>query len=80
MHPGLFHTAAQLDFARQQIAAKAEPWLGTGATLEKFADLSWKPHAKEDWDVYGTYNSNYMAADPVMAYALALHWAISGDQ
>jgi len=80
VHPGLFHNSAQLALARKQIAAKAEPWSSAGAALQKYADLSWKPHAKEDWDVFGTYDSNYLAGDPVMAYALALHWAISGEQ
>jgi hypothetical protein len=80
VHPGLFHTAAQLDFARRQIAAKAEPWSSTGVALQKFTDLSWTPHAKEDWDVYGTYSSNYLGADPVKAYAFAMQWAMSGDQ
>ena len=80
VHPGQFHNATQLDFARKQIAAKAEPWFGAGEALKKYADLNWTSHAQENWDVYGTYQSNYMRCDPVMAYALALQWAVSGDK
>ena len=80
VHPGLFHNAVQLDFARKQIAAKAEPWYSTSEALKKYADLNWTSHAQENWDVYGTYHSNYMRCDPVMAYALALQWAVSGDK
>ena len=76
IHPGLYHSAADLAFMRQKIEARAEPWFGAWTQLKSGTRLNWTPHPVADW--HANKNS-YMQGDAVVAYQHALVWALSGE-
>jgi len=76
VHPGIYHSAADLAFMRQKIAAKAEPWFSAFKAFEGDAKLSVTPHAVAEWDAN---KDAYMEGDAVAAYACALRWSLTGE-
>lgn len=75
VHPGIYYSSADLDFIRQKIAAKAEPWFSAWERFKPEAkQLNWKPLPVERWerDMYYNY-------DPLTAHQLALAWALTGE-
>jgi hypothetical protein len=77
VHPGIYTTAAELEFIRKKLAENAEPWTSAMEPLRKAADLNMPIHA--DAEVNADMD-HYMGGDSQRAYALALYWALTGDQ
>lgn len=75
VHPGIYYSASDLEFMRQKIGAKAEPWI---SAWEKFKPegkhLNWTPQPVARWET-----DMYYGFDPLNAHRLALAWALSGD-
>jgi hypothetical protein len=85
VHPGIYYTAADLDFMRKKLAANAEPWASAWAKNKPTdTDDNWTPHAVTEWDCNAPggpiTNGFYMFGDPVVAHREALAWAITGNQ
>lgn len=81
VHPGIYYTAADLDFMRKKLAEKAEPWFSAWEKNKPTAkDDNWTPHAVAEWDCYSKDADFYMGGDPVVAHREALEWAMTGNQ
>ncbi|MGX5819286.1 alginate lyase family protein [Chitinophaga lutea] len=89
-HPGGMHPASQLDFVRQQVKQKKEPYYTAYLQLLRKADsvLTAPHHALVDFSVPGYYvkpqehraNSLAIQQDGFSAYACALAWQLSGKR
>lgn len=77
IHPGIYHNAADLAFIREKLDSGAQPWTDAMAPLVKAANLKTPINAQE---VFNADFDDYMGGDSQRAYALALHWALTGDQ
>jgi hypothetical protein len=84
-HPGLLHSADELDFVRQKLAAIEQPWESAWEQLQSpdvaSLDYAPKPFAKV---VRGVRNnpdigSSNMSNDGAAAYAHALQWSLTGN-
>ncbi|HBL74762.1 MAG: hypothetical protein A2W90_15100 [Bacteroidetes bacterium GWF2_42_66] len=83
------HPKAQIEFARQQIKQKKEPYVKAFQQLIILADsaLLKEHHALDDFSVPGYYkipekhiqNSKSLASDSFNAYACALAWQLSKE-
>ena len=82
IHPGLLHTASDLDRIRQKLAAHAEPW------TRGFEVLQRHPQSQSDWKlrgpapsvVRGSRSCASFDADGNAAYQNALMWALTGRE
>lgn len=85
VHPGVLHSQEGVDFVKEKIAAKEEPWASAWSELKqsRYASLRWRavpsPHVER-----GPYNdpnigSSEFSSDSRAAYTHALHWALSGE-
>ena len=85
-HPGILHSASELDFVRGKIASGEEPWASAWESLRshRWASLDYTPMAHADV-VRGRRGKNNMGMSELMndsaaAYTHALHWSMSGEQ
>lgn len=89
-HPGGMHPRAQINFVRQQVRLKREPWLSAFNQLKVQADsaLIAGHHALEDFHIPGFYfdkeghrrNSEALNSDGFHAYSCALAWQLTGSK
>lgn len=86
VHPGLLHSASELEFIKKKLIAEGEPWKSAWDQLQssKLASLDYtpKPFAKV---VRGPSNrpdigSSNMSNDAAAAYAHALQWSLTGKK
>lgn len=89
-HPGGMHPKTQIDFVKQQIKLKNEPFYTAFNDLIKNTDSAFikEHHALADFSVPGYYvkplehrrNSLGFQTDAFNAYACALAWQLTGDK
>jgi hypothetical protein len=79
-HPGLLNSKAELDFIKEKIQAKAEPWQGMFQRLKHspFGNPAWSPKARRVIDANGK-EASQANDDATAAYTLALLWYFTGD-
>lgn len=86
IHPGISHTAAEIEFVREKLSRQEQPWIEAWKELResRYADLSWQPKPVAHVE-RGAYNnpdiggSNFLR-DGTAAYTHALLWCLSGDE
>ncbi|MEV6403751.1 alginate lyase family protein [Streptomyces bobili] len=84
-HPGVTVSRAQLDFARRQVDAGAQPWKGGYDRMlaSRYADLNRvpKPRAIVECGSYSNPNNGCTdeREDAIAAYTQALAWYVTGD-
>lgn len=84
-HPGLLDTKAHLDYVKQQVIKKAEPWLAAfnAAKDSPYASLSRMPKPRAIVACGSGSNPNLGCSDErsdaAAAYTDAIIWYISGD-
>ncbi|MDX3525538.1 alginate lyase family protein [Streptomyces sp. ID05-39B] len=84
-HPGVTVSRAQLDFARRQVDAGAQPWKGAYDRMlaSRYADLNRapKPRAVVECGSYSNPNNGCTdeREDAIAAYTQALAWYVTGD-
>ncbi|MEU0116695.1 alginate lyase family protein [Streptomyces bobili] len=84
-HPGVTVSRAQLDFARRQVDAGAQPWKGAYDRMlaSRYADLNRvpKPRAIVECGSYSNPNNGCTdeREDAIAAYTQALAWYVTGD-
>lgn len=80
-HPGMLHNAGDINRAKAQVAAKAEPWLSGWhrLTANSHSQSSWRPNPQATI-VRGGTGENYgiLYNDIAAAYQNALRWAVGG--
>ena len=83
VHPGVAHSAADIEFARSMVKARKQPWLNAWSKLKSsgWSSLDYRPQPKEHVQ-RGPYNkpdigSSEFSDDAKAAYAHAIVWAIS---
>ena len=85
IHPGLLHTRADLDYIKQKLVVKDEPWLSA------FEKLRTHPHSRLEYRMRGPFetvtrdphrsiHNDEMATDGNAAYQNALIWCLTGDE
>lgn len=89
-HPGGMHTKAQIEFVKDQVKKKQEPYYTAYLQLITKADslLTLEHHALADLSIPGYYvkpqehrkNSLSIQTDGFAAYCTALAWQLSGKQ
>lgn len=89
-HPGGMHPKTQIDFVRQRIKQKSEPYYSAFKDLIKNTDSAFikEHHALADFSVPGYYvkplehrrNSLGFQTDAFNAYACALAWQLTGEK
>jgi hypothetical protein len=86
VHPGVLVSREQLDFAKAQVRAGAQPWAPAFEQMSrsKYAALGWKPRPTATVEC-GPYNNpdvgcSAEADDAVAAYTQALLWWFTGDR
>lgn len=84
VHPGLLHTAADLQRMHDKVAAAQQPWLGGWNQLlaARRSNLDATPYPLEvvKRGVAGDENYNQMIVDMMRAYHLALRWKVTADE
>jgi hypothetical protein len=86
VHPGLLHSAQDLERMRAKVMENAQPWKSGWDRLvaNAHAALTWnaRPVATVYRGANGTNPENYaqLFNDAAAAYALALRWKISGEK
>lgn len=87
-HPGILSTSGELDFIKQKIKAKAQPWYGAFKELEKIKPLDRKIKArklvKNKPDEKGSHSDNRKAMDEFTydgssIYTATLLWYFTDD-
>ncbi|NND07635.1 MAG: hypothetical protein HKN87_14765 [Saprospiraceae bacterium] len=85
IHPGLLHSQAELDFIKQRVLAKEEPWFsGWKMLLEAdISDMDWQSKASTNV-LRGAYNKPDIGAsdlelDAAAVYSQAIQWVVTGD-
>lgn len=82
-HPGMLHSAADLDRMAAKVKAKAQPWLSGWNRLiaNSHAQAGWQPRATPTV-IRGGTGQNYalLFNDVAAAYQNALRWRVGGDQ
>ncbi|MGW2565108.1 alginate lyase family protein [Streptomyces sp. NPDC001537] len=80
-HPGMLHNAGDINRARVQVAAKADPWLSgwNRLTANSHSESSWRPNPQTTV-IRGGTGENYgiLYNDIAAAYQNALRWAVGG--
>lgn len=85
VHPGVTVSRGQLDFARTQVNAGAQPWKGAYDQMlaSKYADLNRTPKPRATVECGSYSNPNYGCTDEredaIAAYTDALVWYITRD-
>ncbi|MER7967939.1 alginate lyase family protein [Streptomyces sp. NPDC096080] len=85
-HPGVTVSKGQLDFARAQVTAGAQPWKGAFDQMKasKYADLNRTPKPRATVECGSYSNPNYGCTDEredaIAAYTDALAWYITRDE
>src|SRR5258708_2593055 len=82
VHPGLLHSAADLDRMKQRVAAGEEPWAGAWKSFleSRLVSKTYVPHAVEIVGRgVGSTGQIDIAPDAAAAYGDALAWYITGD-
>ncbi|MEV0979587.1 alginate lyase family protein [Streptomyces sp. NPDC049915] len=85
VHPGVTVSRSQLDFARTQVLAGAQPWKGAFDQLlaSKYADLNRTPAPRATVECGSYSNPNYGCTDEredaLAAYTDALAWYVTRD-
>ncbi|MEU1296564.1 alginate lyase family protein [Streptomyces sp. NPDC005840] len=85
-HPGVTVSRGQLDFARAQVTAGAQPWKGAFDQMKasKYADLNRTPKPRATVECGSYSNPNYGCTDEredaIAAYTDALAWYITRDE
>ncbi|MFF4833159.1 alginate lyase family protein [Streptomyces sp. NPDC001315] len=85
VHPGVTVSKGQLDFARTQVNAGAQPWKGAYDQMlaSKYADLNRTPAPRATVECGSYSNPNYGCTDEredaIAAYTDALAWYITRD-
>lgn len=86
VHPGMLYSKAELDFLKEKIRSKAEPW------YPLFGLIQSDDRARPEWEakpvahiIRGTYNRPNIGAgnlghDAQAAYIHALQWALTDDE
>ncbi|MFI9547284.1 alginate lyase family protein [Streptomyces sp. NPDC052016] len=86
VHPGVTVSRAQLDFARRQVDAGAQPWKGAFDRMlaSKYADLNRVPRPRAIVECGSYSNPNYGCTDEredaLAAYTHALAWYVTRDE
>lgn len=89
LHPGILHTQADFDRAKEKVETGEEPWTSAYKKLmaSPHVDLNWKPNPTEKIIRGGRTPEepepdNYPNAyrDVATAYQCALVWKVSGDE
>ncbi|MGC0206700.1 alginate lyase family protein [Streptomyces levis] len=86
VHPGVTVSKGQLDFARSQVNAGAQPWKGAFDRMmaSKYADLNRTPKPRAVVECGSYSNPNYGCTDEredaIAAYTQALAWYITRDE
>ncbi|MGE9269336.1 MAG: alginate lyase family protein [Verrucomicrobiales bacterium] len=86
VHPGISHTKSQLDFVRDKIRAKEEPWARSWKDLQqsRLSRMEWqpRPHVQVERVPYNRpdIGSSEFSNDSRAAYSHALCWALSGNE
>jgi hypothetical protein len=86
VHPGVTVSRSQLDFARTQVLAGAQPWKGAFDQLlaSKYADLGRTPKPRAVVECGSYSNPNYGCTDEredaIAAYTDALAWYVTRDE
>ena len=85
IHPGLLHNQAELDFIKQQVQAKQDPWFGGWKKLLEadISNMNWQSKAIEHV-LRGGYNRPDIGAsdlerDSSAAYSQAIQWVVAED-
>ncbi|MGH3734561.1 MAG: alginate lyase family protein [Micromonosporaceae bacterium] len=84
-HPGVLVSRAQLDRARQQALAGAQPWKSAYDAMRasNYASLSWTPKPREVVECGPSSNPNYVCSDErndaLAAYTHGLLWYVTRD-
>ncbi|WP_428935556.1 alginate lyase family protein [Streptomyces sp. ACT015] len=85
-HPGVTVSRGQLDFARAQVTAGAQPWKGAFDQMKasKYADLNRTPKPRATVECGSYSNPNYGCTDEredaIAAYTDAIAWYITRDE
>ncbi|MEU1163951.1 alginate lyase family protein, partial [Streptomyces sp. NPDC005921] len=85
VHPGVTVSKAQLDFARTEVLAGAQPWKAAYDQMmaSKYADLNRTPAPRATVECGSYSNPNYGCTDEredaIAAYTDALAWYITKD-
>ncbi|MFJ9426789.1 alginate lyase family protein [Streptomyces sp. NPDC101249] len=85
-HPGVTVSKGQLDFARAQVTAGAQPWKSAFDQMKasKYADLNRTPKPRATVECGSYSNPNYGCTDEredaIAAYTDALAWYITRDE
>ncbi len=85
VHPGILHSAADLERMKHRVSQRAEPW------YSGFEKLRRDSHSQADWRLRGPYSTVIRAngdslhiaemdADASAAYQNALMWCITGNE
>ncbi|AZQ37946.1 hypothetical protein EJ357_34510 [Streptomyces cyaneochromogenes] len=86
VHPGVTVSKGQLDFARSQVNAGAQPWKGAFDRMMagKYADLNRTPKPRAVVECGSYSNPNYGCTDEredaIAAYTQALAWYVTRDE
>ncbi|KUL37025.1 alginate lyase family protein [Streptomyces regalis] len=86
VHPGVTVSKGQLDFARSQVNAGAQPWKGAFDRMmaSKYADLNRTPKPRAVVECGSYSNPNYGCTDEredaIAAYTQALAWYVTRDE
>src|SRR5689334_4756481 len=84
-HPGVLVSRGQLDFVKQKVANREQPWLNAWNQMigSRYAQLSRvpKPRATVECGSYSNPNNGCTdeREDAIAAYTDALAWYITGD-
>ncbi|MGI5378791.1 alginate lyase family protein [Streptomyces sp. CA-251387] len=86
VHPGVTVSKGQLDFARSQVNAGAQPWKGAFDRMmaSKYADLNRTPKPRAVVECGSYSNPNHGCTDEredaIAAYTQALAWYVTRDE
>ena len=86
IHPGMLHSIAELNFLKEKVNTKSEPWITAWNELRKSpaSQLSYKMEPQSHV-ARGPYNKPDIGAtsfmkDGAAAYTMALQWFVLGDR
>ena len=85
VHPGIAHSQSEIQFVREKLAAKSEPWKSDWERLREsqYAALKRKPspqsHVERGVNNHPDIGSSELIGDGNAAYTHALIWALTDD-
>jgi hypothetical protein len=83
LHPGMLHSAADLERIKKNVNDGLEPWAGAWKEFQKdrFLDKKYQPRPLETVGRgVGSTGMNNIANDCTAAYNNAIAWCVSGDE